>query len=310
MSNAILSMNRQQLFRQLLEKQRQLIGLEAHDGLSACIVHNTEVEGRGFDFIWASGLTITGSQGIPDADLGWVDNRLARIQEILDATPLPVVVDGDNGGASAAFESLVRKLERMGVSAVIIEDKADKKNSLLGGDTQHNLEEVGIFAAKISRAKATLGDPTSFYIIARLESLIAGLGVEDALKRAIEYQKAGATGLMIHSRSNEPDEVIQFLQQYTALTETLELARLPIVVVPTTYNTITAEELFGQGANVVIFANHLARSAAKAMTQTAQTLLTRGKGSAVEPNCIPVSQFFELTGLTEVLQRDKEYSPQ
>ena len=201
-------------------------------------------------------------------------------------TDKPMIVDGDTGGDANTFEYTVSKLERAGVSAVIIEDKVFPKRNSLEAGVQQNLQDPEIFAQKIRRGKS-IQKSSEFMIIARIESLIAGKPMEDALDRATQYLKAGVDGIMIHSKSKSPDEILEFAEKYKVILKDLKLDK-PLVCVPTTYNLITEDELSAAGFSIVIYANHLLRSAYQAMTETAKTILRDQRSLEADPLCTPV----------------------
>ncbi len=278
----------------LLQAKPLIRGIEAHNGLTGLIAEHTSVvvDGvkRDFDFMWSSSLTDSTSKGKPDIEL--VDNtsRVTTLHDILEVTTKPLVFDGDTGGMTERFPYLVRTLERLGVSAVIIEDKRGlKQNSLFGTEVEQQLEDVDAFAHKIhegKRAQVT----EDFMIIARLESLIAGKGVEDALIRAKAYIAAGADGIMIHSKEKDPAEVLEFCKAYAKFKD-----KVMLVAVPTTYNVITEAELEKAGVNMVIYANHLLRSAYPAMVKTAESILEHGRShEADEAYCMPLKNILRL----------------
>ena len=312
LQNKILPEQRRGRLKALLEEGRLVRALEAHNGLSGLIADTIRVEGEAegrpvtleFDALWESSLTDSAAKGHPDIEVVSFDSRLHTIQEILTVTRKPLIVDGDTGGDPNNFEYMVSKLERAGVSAVIIEDKVfPKRNSLEPGANQ-TLEHPARFAEKIRRGKAVQMTP-DFLIIARLESLIAGMGVEHALHRAEGYLQAGVDGIMIHSKSQKPDEIFQFARAYQKLQERLGCRR-PLVCVPTTYNHVQEEELRAAGFQIVIYANHLLRSAFRAMTQTAQTILLNQRSLETDPLCAPVREIFEAVGFLDVKEKDKQ----
>ena len=282
--------------------------LEAHNGLSGMVGQSARVEKDKavveYDGLWVSSLTESASKGLPDASVLSYDTRIHTIDEILHVTTKPLIVDGDTGGDLAQFEYLVQHLERRGVSAVIIEDKVFPKRNSLDASAIQTLEDPVLFAEKI-RAGKEMAVTDDFMIIARLESLIAGTGLNDALERAERYILAGADGIMIHSSKKDPDEVLAFATSYEQLC--LRLERRPILVcVPTTYHLITDAELAARGFNVIIYANHLLRAAYKAMTEVADTILTSGRGLESEPLCAPLSEVFSTVGLNRISERDRE----
>lgn len=267
--------------------------LEVHDGLSGLIVEHVELENDGkvcaFDGMWSSSLTDSTSKGKPDIEAVDLTTRMQGVTNILECTTKPLIFDGDTGGLAEHFVFTVRTLERNGISAVIIEDKMGlKKNSLFGTDVVQQLAPIEDFCHKISlgkRAQVT----TDFMIIARLESLIAGGSVDEALVRARAYIQAGADGIMIHSKEQNGQEIRDFCQQFRA-----EYSQIPIVLVPTTYNSYLESELQSWGANIIIYANHLLRSSYPAMLQTATSILTHSRSLEAEEFCMPIKEILEL----------------
>ncbi|MBC8288429.1 MAG: phosphoenolpyruvate mutase [Nitrospinae bacterium] len=296
----------------LLDDGKTVRVLEAHNGLSGIIANTVEVTGdtdgqtvvRQFDAIWESSLTDSASKGHPDIEVITFDSRLHSINEILAVTDKPMIVDGDTGGDANTFEYTVSKLERAGVSAVIIEDKVFPKRNSLEAGVQQNLQEPEVFAQKIRRGKS-IQKSSEFMIIARIESLIAGKSMEDALNRATQYLKAGVDGIMIHSKSKNPDEILEFAEKYKLILKDLALSK-PLVCVPTTYNRITEDELSAAGFNIIIYANHLLRSAYQAMTETAKTLLRNQRSLEADPLCAPVREIFKTVGFLDVKEKDQE----
>jgi phosphoenolpyruvate phosphomutase len=257
--------------------------LEAHSGLSAIVVERND-----FDAIWESSLTDSCSKGKPDIELVDFTSRTQRIEEILEVTTKPIIVDLDTGGQTEHFTYMVRTLERLGVSAVIIEDKVfPKRNSLLenGKHVQDTIENV---QEKIRKGKQALVT-NDFMIIARIESLISDKTIEEAINRAKSYIEAGADAIMIHSKKKTPEQIIDFCKEYQKLEK-----RVPLVVVPTTYNTITEDELKNLGVNVVIYANHLLRSSYKAMNNVARKIAIARTSSVIDDECCSVEELFKL----------------
>jgi len=296
----------------MLGENRLVRVIEAHNGLSGIVANNARVEGeekgervvREFDALWESSLTDSASKGHPDIEVIGFDSRLATIQEILAVTDKPMIVDGDTGGDANNFEYMVSKLERAGVSAVIIEDKVfPKRNSLEAGVSQ-TLQDPEVFAQKIRRGKAVqLTD--DFLIIARIESFIAGLPLEDALNRARTYLLAGVDGVMIHSKSKSPDLLFQFADAYHAMEAELGLKK-PLVCVPTTYNHLTEDELAEAGFDVVIYANHLLRAAYQTMLEVSRTVLLNQRSLEADPLCAPVRDIFRAVGFLDVKEKDQK----
>ena len=279
---------------------RQLIGLcpvvkaiEAHSGLTGLIAEKTVVAQDGrldqFDAMWVSSLCDSTAKGKPDIELVDLSSRLRTIDDIMEVTTKPIILDGDTGGLAEHFVYNVRTLERMGVSAVIIEDKKGlKKNSLFGTEVEQTQDSIEGFSEKIRAGKRTqLTD--DFMIIARIESLILERGMEDALKRADAFTKAGADGIMIHSRKRDPSEILEFCDRFRAADK-----HTPIVVVPTSFNTITEEELAAHGVNIVIYANQLTRSAFPAMQQTAEDILRCHRAKEADDRLMPIKEIITL----------------
>ncbi len=267
--------------------------LEAHNGLTGLIVENVSVNddnGRAeFDGIWASSLTESTAKGKPDIEAVDVSSRVTTLNEMLEVTTKPIVFDADTGGKIEHFQFTVRTLERLGVSAAIIEDKTGlKKNSLFGTDVEQTQDSIGNFCAKI-RAGRAARVTDEFMVIARIESLILGRGMEDALERARAYVEAGADGILIHSRSPEPDEIFEFCDGYVAIPD-----RVPLFVVPTSYNQVTEDELQARGVNAVIYANHLIRAAYPAMMEVASSILSNRRSAEADSRLMSIKDVIEL----------------
>ncbi len=284
---------RRSRLKKLLRYKPCLSVLEAHNGLTGLIVEKTRVETpsgtRQFDAIWVSSLCDSTAKGKPDIELVDMTSRLNTIEEIMEVTTKPIVLDGDTGGQVEHFVYNVQTMERLGVSAVIIEDKKGlKKNSLFGTGAGQVQDDVDAFCQKIAAGK-NAQKSKDFMIIARCESLILNQGQEDALRRCHAYVKAGADGIMIHSVQKTPDEIFAFCDAFRR-----ENPQTPIVVVPTTYNTTTEEELAAHGVNMVIHANHLIRSAFPAMQKTAQTILQHGRSYETKDMCMSIKDILAL----------------
>lgn len=286
--------NRLQRLKRILAVKPCLRVMEAHNGLSALIVENTSVidsnnKYQEFDAIWISSLTDSVAKGKPDIEAVDITSRLHTLHDILEVTTRPVIFDGDTGGKLEHFGYTVRTLERLGISAIIIEDKTGlKKNSLLETSSVHEQDSIEGFCEKIKvgqRHRVT----QDFMIIARIESLILGKSMQDALDRAKAYIEAGVDGIMIHSKSAEAREVLEFAKRYS----TME-GKVPLVAVPTTYNSIRLEELADAGFNIVVYANHLLRSAYPAMMSTARSILENKRTLESEPGLEPVSGLLTL----------------
>lgn len=279
--------------RQLIELKPIVRAIEVHNGLTGRIVEKTKVadgnEVREFDCMWASSLTDSVSKGKPDIELVDLTSRMNTINQIFEVTTKPMIVDGDSGGLTEHFIYTVRSLERIGVSAVIIEDKVGpKRNSLFGADSGQQQDSIENFSMKISRGKKAQVNE-DFMIIARIESLILGKGIDDALERAKAYIGAGADGIMIHSKEKDPAEVLEFCKKYNQLKD-----RVPLVAVPTTYSIITEKELADSGVNVVIYANHFLRSAYPSMVGVAETILRNGRCHEADKQCMSINEVLNL----------------
>jgi phosphoenolpyruvate phosphomutase len=227
--------------------------------------------------------------GKPDIEALDISSRLANINNIFEVTTKPLIMDLDTGGKPEHFELNVRSIERLGVSAVIIEDKTGlKKNSLLGNEVPQSQEDVGAFCQKIRAGRASRISP-DFMVIARIESLILDKGMADALGRAQAYAEAGADGIMIHSRRREPDEVFAFARQFRA-----GFPHVPLISVPTSYNQVTEDELAAHGFNIVIYANHMMRAAYPAMKTAAHEILRNSRSSEIDKQLISINDILEL----------------
>ena len=285
---------RRRRLRQLIKMVPVVKVIEAHSGLTGLIAEKTTVvddSGRidQFDCMWISSLCDSTDRGKPDIELVDMTSRLRTVNDIMEVTTKPIILDGDTGGLTEHFVYNVRTLERIGVSAVIIEDKTGlKKNSLFGTEVVQTQDSIENFCAKIrSGKKAQLSE--SFMIIARIESLILERGMEDALTRANAYVEAGADGIMIHSRKKEPDEIIEFCKKFRE-----KDSDTPIVVVPTSFNSITEEELASCGVNIVIYANQLMRAAFPVMQKTAESILKNHRALEVDNSLMPFKDIIRL----------------
>tara|TARA_B100001029_G_C15059133_1_gene456883 strand:+ start:922 stop:2574 length:1653 start_codon:yes stop_codon:yes gene_type:complete len=286
----------------IIKKKGHAIGLEAHSGLSGLVTEKLD-----FDFIWESSLTDSASKGLPDASIVGNESRIHTIDEILNVTTKPMIVDGDTGGDEDNFRFLIKRLENQGVSAVIIEDKIFPKRNSFGGTVGAGMEDPIIFSKKLEVGMKTKSTE-NFLIIARLESLIAGLGMNETMMRAEKYINAGVDGIMIHSKLKEPSEVLEFIPKFEELCN--KLGRRPyLIAVPTTYNIISDDELINLGVDIIIHANHLLRASYKSMIDTA-TLISKSRRSyEADPAITSVKEIFSAVGYDKIIERDKEKSP-
>jgi phosphoenolpyruvate phosphomutase len=286
--------NRLNRLKRILSVKPMAIAMEAHNGLSGLLVEETIYTGENgspveFDAIWLSSLTDSFSKGKPDTEAIDFTSRLQTLNQIIEVTTKPIIFDGDTGGRIDQFPFMVRSLERLGVSAVIIEDKiGQKKNSLIEEASHHEQDYIVDFCQKI---KAGLNSRVTdyFMIIARIESLILGKGMDDAITRAKAYVEAGASGIMIHSKQKTADEVLTFASAFRKFAP-----HTPLVAVPSTYNSIDWRDLQKAGFNIVIQANHLLRSAYPAMKRTVLSILENRSAADAEKHLISIPDFFRL----------------
>lgn len=279
--------------KKVLAMKGTITAMEAHSGLTGLIVENTKVEENGglrqFDAMWVSSLCDSTAKGKPDIELVDMTSRFRTIDDICEVTTKPIIFDGDTGGLTEHFVYTVRSLERMGVSMVIIEDKTGlKKNSLFGTEVQQTQASIPDFCEKIKAGKKAQRTK-EFMICARIESLILERGMDDALERAFAFAKAGADAIMIHSRKKDPSEIFEFVEKFRDKDSTT-----PIVVVPTSFNTVTEEEFIGRGVNIIIYANQLTRTGFPAMQNAAKTILKNHRAKECDDICMPFKDIIRL----------------
>tara|TARA_B100000780_G_scaffold273911_1_gene238149 strand:- start:13389 stop:14687 length:1299 start_codon:yes stop_codon:yes gene_type:complete len=279
--------------RRLLQVKPLIRFLDIHNALSGLIIEDMQVDVNGvcqeFDGMWGSSLTDSSAKGKPDIEAVDVSSRMSTLSEVLEVTTKPIIYDADTGGQSEHFNFTVRTLERLGVSAVIIEDKTGlKKNSLFGNDVAQTQDSIENFCSKISSAKS-VQVTDDFMVIARVESLILEAGMEDAVTRAKAYLGAGADGIMIHSRKKDPAEIFEFCRQYSEFG-----GQKPLVVVPSSFNSVTEDELARAGVNIVIYANQLLRSAFPAMQETARSILKHSRSLECDDKMLSIKEILEL----------------
>lgn len=288
---------KRRVLREKLAGDRAAVAVGAHDALTALLIDR-----RGFDAVWVSGLAVaTSVHALPDINLTSLTETLEAAVRIDRATDLPVIADCDNGfGALNNVVRTVREFDLAGIAAVSIEDNLfPKRNSLMGSDTQRQLIPVEEQARRLRAAKQE--QPSDdFMIIARVEALIAGEGVEMACRRADAYVAAGVDAILIHSRDRTLAEIEGFLGQWGGV------GRVPLVAVPTLYPTFTAAQLRAKGFNLVILANQPMRAAVKAVEDTLETLAREGRASAVDKDIAPVEHLFELVGTKEAIAREDD----
>lgn len=290
MASGVTAVQRKNALRELMAQKPIVRVMEVHSGLSGLIAEKARgPNGESFDATWSSSLTSSTIRGKPDIETVDTTARVQIVEEVLEVTTLPMIYDGDTGGHPEVFHFTVRTLERLGVSACIIEDKTGlKQNSLFGTERKQQLEDIDLFCEKI-RAGKKAQVTEEFMVIARMESLIAGWGEEEALMRAKKCIEAGADGIMIHSKEKSPDEVLSFLDKYNQFD-----VKVPIVAVPTTYNSITEEQLAEKGVKICIYANQLLRAAYPSMMKTAESILANGRSQEADSDLMGVKQILTL----------------
>lgn len=279
--------------KRVLETKGFVTAMEAHDGLTGLIVENTVVHQDGgahqFDAMWVSSLCDSTAKGKPDIELVDMTSRFRTIEDITEVTTKPIIFDGDTGGKTEHFVYTVRSLERLGVSMVIIEDKTGlKKNSLFGTEVVQTQDSIENFSAKIKAGKKAQRTK-EFMICARIESLILEQGMEDALTRAFAFTEAGADAIMIHSRKKDPSEIQEFIEKFRAKDKTT-----PIVLVPTSFNSVTEEEWKERGANIIIYANQLMRAEVPAMQKAAEMILENHRAEECDAMLMPFKDIIRL----------------
>ena len=289
---AMPDMRRSRL-KKLINMKGLVTAIEAHSGITGLIAEKTTVLQDGktyqFDAMWVSSLCDSTSKGKPDIELVDMTSRFRTIDDIMEVTTKPIIFDGDTGGLTEHFVYTVKTLERMGVSMVIIEDKTGlKKNSLFGTEVKQTQDSIENFCAKIQAGKRAQ-KTADFIICARIESLILEQGMEDALTRAFAFSEAGADAIMIHSRKKDPSEIFEFVEKFRE-----KNASTPVVVVPTSFNTVTEEEFKARGVNVVIYANQLTRTGIPAMQKAARTILENHRAKECDDMCMSIKEIITL----------------
>ena len=284
---------RRSRLKKLLEMKTTVNAIEAHSGLTGIIAEKTQVleDGKAyqFDAMWVSSLCDSTAKGKPDIELVDMSSRISNIEDIMEVTTKPIIFDGDTGGLIEHFVYNIKTLERIGVSACIIEDKTGlKKNSLFGNEVAQTQDTIEHFCEKIQAGNRVL-KTSDFLLIARIESLILEKGMEDALNRAFAYIEAGADGIMIHSRLKDPAEIFEFCEKFRQ-----KDTKTPIVVVPTSFNTVTEEEWAEKNVNIVIYANQLTRSAFPAMEHVAKIILKNHRAKEADDMCMPFKDIIRL----------------
>ncbi len=294
--------NRRGRLKALLAEGQKLRAIEAHNPLSALIGGGASIQRpdgtrKEFDALWLSGFTCAAARALPDVELARFERRLETIEEIAGATAKPLIADADTGGDALAFQYLCARLETLGVSLVIVEDKIFPKRTSLAPGVHHDLEDPDVFVDKIAKAKEALLSE-DMLIFARIESLIAGAGHDDAIARARVYLRSPADGITIHSKDKSGAEIFAFMDAYNALCAETGITK-PLLCIPTAYNSVTDAELFARGAAIVIHANHLLRAACKAMTEVSASILTQDRSREADERCAALQSLFDLIGVGE-----------
>ena len=284
---------RRSALSRLIDSKKIVRIIETHSPLSAIIAEKTFIKSgmkkKSFDGFWSSSLTYSTVMGKPDTEALELSQRLSYVNDIFEVTTKPLIFDADTGGKIDHFDMKIKSMDRLGISAVIIEDKTGlKKNSLFKDTSNQVQEDKNKFAEKISVGKkAKISN--DFMIIARIESLILGKGINDAIKRAQKYVEAGADGIMIHSKSSEAKEIFQFSKKFRK-----SFKNIPLISVPTSYNKVNENELIDNGFNVVIYANQMLRAAYPAMLNVANKILKHERSKEVDKNLISIKEILEL----------------
>lgn len=284
---------RRSRLKKMLGMKTTVNAIEAHSGLTGIIAEKTQVleDGKAyqFDAMWVSSLCDSTAKGKPDIELVDMTSRFRTIEDIMEVTTKPIIFDGDTGGLIEHFVYTIKTLERVGVSACIIEDKTGlKKNSLFGNEVVQTQDSIEHFSEKIRAGKRAL-KTSDFMLIARIESLILERGMEDALERAFAFVEAGADGIMIHSRKKDPSEIFEFCEKFREKNQAT-----PLVVVPTSFNSVTEEEFAERNINIVIYANQLTRSAFPAMQNIAETILKNHRAKEADDMCMSFKEIIRL----------------
>lgn len=309
LTRATLPEHRRPRLAAMLRESRLLRAIECHNPLSAVLASHAESGGERklrFDVLWASGFSHATTLGLPDSELSILERRIDTISDIAAVTDKPILADADTGGDELALLALCRRLEQIGVSGVVVEDKSGAKRTSLASDVHHELEDPGTFVRKIAHAKQGLLT-NDFLVFARIESLIAGAGLADALTRAQAYLRSKADGVVIHSKDRTGTEVVTFMKEYAALQRSLGISK-PLVCIPTAYPHITGAELHRLGASIVIHGNHMVRAAYRGMQLAARSILDHDRSLEANAVCAPVDELLSSIGVdasTTALRSDE-----
>lgn len=293
----VLAEERRPKFKKIIEDYKFVRVIEAHSGISGLIGETAFIDVAGknksFDALWISSLTDSVAKGYPDEEILSTDSRLDTVNQVLNVTTKPIMYDGDTGGFPEQLVYLVTQLERVGVSAVVLEDKKYPKSNSLLYTAKHNMESIENFVEKIKYAKKSQRSP-DFMTFGRIESFIVDEPMEKALERSVAYLEAGADGIMIHSKSKSPKQVLDFSEKYNQLT--FANGRKPLMCVPTTYCNVCEDELKNAGFNIVLYANHLFRASFAAMKKASETILKDGRAEGAECLCASLKDVLNSVG--------------
>jgi phosphoenolpyruvate phosphomutase len=280
----------------LLEAGQPIRAIECHNPLSAMLGAAAESRtGRRFDALWVSGFANATALGLPDAELNLLERKLGGVVDIAAVTDLPLIVDADTGGDALAFSRTCLRLEASGVSAIVVEDKAGEKRTSLAEGVAHQMEDPDRFVAKIAVARTAMRSADTL-IFARTEALIAGLGVDEAVRRAEIYLRGAPDGLVVHSKDKSGAEVRAFLVAYRELQARVGIAK-PLMLIPTAYHHIGGQELIEAGASIIVHGNHMIRAAFKAMSEAASLILENDRSLEADAVCAPVTSLFDAVGV-------------
>ena len=285
--------SRRSSLRRLLNLKNFLTFIEAHSPLSALLVEKISIiknkKEKYFDGFWSSSLTDSTLFGKPDTEALDMSLRLNNIDKIFDVTSKPMIMDIDTGGKLEHLKMRINSIEKLGISAVIMEDKTGSKKNSLFEDTSNQIQEdVDIFSNKINFIKKNQMT-NDFMVFARIESFILNKNLDDAMKRAKKYVKAGVDGIMIHSKLKDPKEIFKFAKAFRKFNK-----KIPLVSVPSTYNHVTEKELIINGFNIVIYANQLLRASYYSMSEVAKEILTNSRAKESEKKLISIKEIVNL----------------
>ena len=307
--NKILPEERRYKLKLILESKPMIRVIEVHNGISGLVGDNAFFMNgnvkKEFDALWISSLTDSVSKGYPDEEIVSIDSRMNTVNQIIDVTKKPILYDADTGGFPEQLNYLVKQLEKAGVSGIVVEDKKYPKSNSLLQNACHKLEDPNVFAKKITYAQNSK-KIENFMILARIESLICGESQNEAVERAKTYLEAGADGIMIHSKENNPDSILEFAKRYNQLK--FPEQRKPLMAVPTTYHTIQEDELLNAGFNIVLYANHQLRAAYKSMMEVCKKILQHERASEAEILCASLKDVLEPVGSTRTYEAEYKSS--